>query len=66
MGGFWGSASFRMVRAACRIIFNVNGENIYRDDGDGPIILYIFEQKFVSSGVVTCEFYRAVPKALFF
>jgi len=39
-----------------------HGENIYRDDGEGPIFCKFLKQKFISTRAVSCDFYRADPK----
>jgi len=39
-----------------------HGENIFRDDDEGPIYCKFLKQKYVSTRAVSCEFYRADPK----
>lgn len=39
-----------------------HGENIFRDDDEGPIYCKFLKQKYVSTRAVLCEFYRADPK----
>ncbi|GAP18926.1 competence protein CoiA family protein [Levilinea saccharolytica] len=40
-----------------------HGENIFRDDDEGPIYCKFLKQKYVSTRAVSCEYYRADPKA---
>ena len=40
-----------------------HGENLHRDDDEGPIYCKFLKQKYVSTKAVSCEFYRSDTKA---